>query len=119
MDQDILWPPAKYLAERFGVHITTARRWVRERYAPPAVMMLLSNDIGILDAPWAGWTVRDGILRSPEGILLSIAEALSYPFMRVQIAALQHDVKTLRETRDGKLDEQPQPAEWDFERLIG
>lgn len=112
-------PPASYLAERFGVHITTARRWVREHYAPPAIAMILARDLGCLDPLWAGWTVRNGLLRSPEGILLSIHEALSYPFMRVQISALQDDIKQMREARESGIEEQPQPCEWDLERLIG
>jgi hypothetical protein len=101
------------------VHITTARRWVREQNAPRAVILLLSRNLGILDPEWDGWTINKGSLRSPEGIEITVAEALSHPFMRVQIAALQSDVRKLRELPG--IDEQPEPGEWlnEISQLVG
>lgn len=118
MDYEIFWPPAKYLASWLGVHITTARRWVRERNAPPAVVMLLSRDLGVFDEKWEGWRIVEGTLRSPEGITLTPPEALAHPFMLLQIGTLQADNRKLRKELDAGIEEQPQPSEWDLERLL-
>lgn len=119
MEKDVFWPPAKYLAERFGVHITTARRWVRERYAPPAVMMLLSGDLEVFDPEWAGWRVRSGLLRSPEGFECTMSDVRSLPFVRLQISThrtenvrLRAENEELKQQTYPAMEDQPVPEDW-------
>ena len=61
---------AEELAQITGTHVTTARRWLRRRTAPPAVLMALSflrfGDLGAVSPEWAGWSLRGGELWSPE-----------------------------------------------------
>lgn len=112
------WPPAKDLAEFFGVHISTARRWRREQNAPPAVIMLLSQDLGVFDAKARGWCIRNGCLISPEQLVIPLAKVLSIPFMDAQITNLQRDIKEMRVYRDTGLENQPEPVEWDLARVL-
>lgn len=86
--------------------------------------MLLSCDLGIFDQLWRGWTLRSGKLYSPEQLSLTPGEARSYTFMQMQIASKDRDLRELRQQiamleRDGFAEEQPQPCEWDLERLLG
>ena len=118
MLEDIFWPSASYLAEWLGVHISTARRYVREQNAPQPIVMLVSRDLGIWDADWRGWTIVEGKLRSPEGITMTAAEALSHPFMLLQIGTLQADNRKLRKELDAGIEDQPSPAEWDLARVL-
>lgn len=118
MIQVDFWPPAKDLASFFGVHLTTARRWRREHYAPPAVMMLLAQDLGALDVKWRGWRVREGCLISPEQLVIPLAKVLSLPFMDAQITNLQRDIKDMRTYRDQGIENQPEPVEWDLTRVL-
>jgi len=109
VDSVIFWPAAKDLAERFGVHITTARRWVRERNAPAAVILLLSGDLGVFAAEWEGWVVRGTSLYSPEGLEVALGDIRAVPFMKMQIAGYQLDAR-LAKVPD--IEEQPTPEEW-------
>jgi hypothetical protein len=59
------------LAELIGAHVTTARRWLRSRQVPRAVaaalMVLRFGDLGAISPDWEGWSLREGVLWSPEG----------------------------------------------------
>lgn len=71
------------LAELLGAHITTARRWLRARKAPRAVMAALMvlrfGDLGAICPAWQGWCVRDGLLWSPEGAGFSPGQVRAGP----------------------------------------
>ena len=72
---------ADTLAELTGVHVTTCRRWVREKRVPPPIARLLGivrrGDLGVIAPAWAGWRLvrdygvndatREARLVSPEG----------------------------------------------------
>ena len=116
MQSDVFFPPARYLAELFGVHITTARRLVREQNAPLAVVMILSRDLGVFSADWAGWKLRGAQLISPEGFEATRNDVLSLPFMRMQIATYRAENRKLQEPH---VDEQPLPEQWDLRAIIG
>ena len=71
--EDVLrgWSADK-LAAYFDSHVTTARRWLRERSAPPMVIQCLrylQGRLGGISKDWAGWYLdsSDGLLYSPEG----------------------------------------------------
>ena len=110
------WPTAKDLAERFGVHITTARRWVRERNAPPAVMMLLTGDLGVFDMVWEGWCVRGEALYSPEGLEVALGDIRAVPFMKMQIQSYQLDARLAQLPH---IEEQPTPEQWAADFICG
>lgn len=61
---------SEQLAELTGVHVTTARRWMREKGAPAAICRALAvlrfGRLAALDPQWSGWIIRDGRLWSPE-----------------------------------------------------
>lgn len=119
MGIDTFYPSAKDLAARFGVDITTARRWRRGRNAPLAVQLLLSGDLGVFDPAWAGWAVRDGLLRSPEGFEASMADVRSLPFVRLQVSThrsenvrLRAENEELKQNAYPTMVEQPRPEDW-------
>lgn len=119
MERDIFWPPAKDLAQRFGVDITTARRWRRGHHAPRAVVLLVSGDLGVFDPIWEGWCVRDGILRSPEGFEATMSDVRSLPFVRLQVVThrsenvkLRAENQELRQYAVPVIEEQPTPEQW-------
>lgn len=62
---------AERLAELIGAHVTTARRWLRKRQVPRAIaaalMVLRFGDLGAICPDWEGWSLREGVLWSPEG----------------------------------------------------
>jgi hypothetical protein len=103
------WPTAKDLAERFGVHITTARRWVRERNAPPAVMMLLTGDLGVFDMAWEGWCVRGEALYSPEGLEVAMGDVRSVPYTKMLVQSYQLDARLAKLPQ---FEDQPTPEQW-------
>src|SRR6185312_7940236 len=114
---DIFWPPANELADFFGVHVSTARRWRREQNAPRAVIMLLACDLGAFDPVWAGWRVRGGLLRSPEGLEAAMQDVRALPFIRMQVVTYQTENRKLVAQLESGIVEQPMPAEWDWDQL--
>lgn len=73
MDTDALRGfSAQRLAELTHTHISTARRWLRRRSAPPAVLMALTflrfGDLGAISEKWTGWGLRADQLWSPENV---------------------------------------------------
>lgn len=62
---------AEELAGLMDVHVTTARRWLREQNAPGHVLRALRivrrGELGAISKTWAGWRITpDGKLWSPE-----------------------------------------------------
>jgi len=80
-------------------------------------MMVLSRDLGIFAVEWAGWTIRDGSLYSPEGWSVTRNDALAVPLLRQQVNHYQAENRMLRE-KPPDIDEQPTPAEWDLDTLM-
>jgi hypothetical protein len=74
------------LADMVGTHVTTARRWLRHRAAPRCIMFALMflrfGDLGALSADWDGWTLRGGLLWSPEGVSYTPGEVRAAPLER-------------------------------------
>ena len=98
--------PAKEIARRCGVDVTTARRWKKGTYLmPEAARMIMSGDLGYLDSAWRGWTLLRGQLTSPEGWVMSVGDLLSIPLMRAQMSAYQ-----AKERQVPAMDEQPLPG---------
>lgn len=81
--------------------------------------MLLSRDLGIFDPRWAGWTVRDGELISPENWCMGASEIRTIPIMRMQIEAHRAENVKLRAQLESGMQEQPEPGEWDLAQLVG
>jgi len=75
---------ADELARLTDSHVTTARRWLRTKKAPPMVLRCLAvlrrGDLGAVNKAWTGWrlSARDGELYSPEG-----SDSLPATFARV------------------------------------
>lgn len=81
------------LARLTETHVTTARRWLRRGSAPRAVLMALAvlrfGDLGAVSSAWDGWTLRDGILWSPEGSGFEPAQVRSGPFFEQAARSLR------------------------------
>jgi transcriptional regulator with XRE-family HTH domain len=97
---------AREIARRCGVDIATARRWKRgASQMPKAAQMILSGDLGHFDPAWAGWTLGDGKLISPEGIRAVPTDVLAMPFVQAQLAVYQAENRRIK-----GMDEQPDSA---------
>ena len=81
----------RQLAERARVHLSTARRWLRQNKRPWWLDALrdCASDLGILAEPWRGWSLHQDTLRSPEGELFRPADLRAVRVMRGQIRAYQ------------------------------
>lgn len=93
------------LAALTGASERTARRWKQAGRAPADILKLLrlkGGELGELAEAWRGWTLRDDVLVSPEGMEFRAGEIRSLPLRRQQIAALQREVQRLRELGDAQ-----------------
>lgn len=113
--------PAEEIARICKVGIRTARRWKSgESEMPKTAEMVLAADLGMLDRAWRGWTIRKGLLISPEGWEASPGHVRSLQMMgmtlgtyRRENAALKSAVKELQAEWDA-FEEQPSPANWEI-----
>lgn len=106
----------KEIADLCGVSLKTARRYKDGTVCPPpAVLLLLSGDLGSHDQAWAGWRVRGEVLVSPEGWEITVGDVLSVPLMRAQIQTYQLEFRKMREPQ---IEDQPAPETWNLEELI-
>jgi hypothetical protein len=79
--------------------------------------MILSRDLGCFAPEWAGWTIKDEDLVSPDGWTVNRNDALIVPLMHGQIAALRAQVADLKAAEHDGLEDQPAPDSWDVEIL--
>lgn len=113
--------PVKDIARICGVDLSTARRWKREATCPPkTALMLLTGDLGMLHPDWAGWTLKRGLLCSPEGWEATPGHVRGLQMINATLAAyrsenasLKSAVRHLEAERD-KFDDQPLPSQWEF-----
>lgn len=115
----------KHIAAMCGVDLTTARRWKRGAICPPqSALALLTGDLGFLDPAWAGWTIRDGLLVSPEDWRLTMGDVLASRLHEAQLAAWRREVSIMKarvqdlETK-GYGEDQPTPDSWDVQIING
>jgi len=82
---------ARQLAARARVHLSTARRWLRQGCVPWWLQELrdTASDLGKLAEPWSGWSLHQDRLRSPEGELFRPADLRAVRVMRGQIRVYQ------------------------------
>jgi hypothetical protein len=104
--------PIKEIARICHVSVKTAARWKAGATCPPkSACLLLLGDLGCLDAGWAGWSVRKGVLYSPEGWEITRGDVISSPILRQQLAAYKTELRRLKEAAL-TIHEQPSPADW-------
>lgn len=103
------------------VDLATARRWKRGATCPPkTALLILSRDLGVFDEFWAGWTIRDGELVSPEGWQIRRSDVLVTPIQRQRMAAYESEnrnlkalVEELEANNAGPMvEDQPEPEAW-------
>jgi hypothetical protein len=92
--------PAKEIARICHVSLKTAGRWKAGTMRPPkSALFLLVGDLGCFDSEWAGWSIRGGVLYSPEGCEITMRDALASSLTRQQLAAYKTEIEQLREVR--------------------
>ena len=105
----------KEIARICKVSLKTANRWKDGTTCPPqTALFVLSRDLGVFDPQWRGWTLRDGVLISPEGWEITASDVLATPLMRAQLATYQSELRAMQAERDA-IDEQPMPDSWDVQ----
>lgn len=115
------WPfgelSAEKIAQRIGVGVPTARRWRRERTLPKPIRLLahilMTGDLGPINAAWAGWSVRNGALHShAHREPLTVSELEFLPFTAQRTAALEATICRLElELKNAKSTEPPANSE--------
>jgi hypothetical protein len=92
------------LAEFTETHVTTARRWLKRRSAPRAILLALAllrlGDLGAVSPEWAGWTLRDGILWSPEGTGFDPGQVRSGPLFEQAASGLRAQLLAITVTSE-------------------
>lgn len=93
---------APELAELADVHVTTARRWLRQRQAPSQVSrcleLLRAGHLGALARAWSGWSIRGGFLVSPEGERFAPGDVRAAPYDRDQVRELRRALEAATNT---------------------
>lgn len=103
--------PIKHIARVCKVTPRTAARWkAGHAVMPYCARVVLMQDLGAFDPTWRNWTLRDGLLISPEGWKIGMREVLAQPLVRAQLAALKVENRLLHEKWEA-YDEQPLPGE--------
>jgi hypothetical protein len=69
---------------------------------PETAKMVLTGDLGYLDAAFTGWRLLGGKLVSPEGWEATPQDILSLPLLRAQVSAYQ-----ARQRQVERMEEQP------------
>ena len=84
---------AEELVALTGCHLSTAKRWKRNRRVPRWLQRLVSlyafGELGHLAKAWDGWRIRGKHLISPEGWQFTFGEIRAIPFMHAQIRTYQ------------------------------
>lgn len=83
------------LAELAGVHVSTARRWIRTGKCPRSVARLvrvcLCGELDDIHAAWRGWRLVRGTLYSPEGWEFSPGAVRSLPLLQTQVREMRRE----------------------------
>lgn len=104
--------PAEEIAMICEVSLRTACRWKSgATKMPPTARMLLCADLGCVDLDWSGWTIRRGMLISPEGWQISRPDVTALPLLRQRIAAYESEIRRFN-AKLLSMQEQPLPTEW-------
>lgn len=123
LPDEIFGRSIKEIARVCRVSERTVRRWKdRTRSPSEQELMLLRGDLGVFDPQWSGWTVRDGLLISPENWQFKVNDVLAAQLKDAQIRAYQQENRTLKwqlteMERQGYTEDQPTVDQWDVEIL--
>jgi hypothetical protein len=106
--------PISELARICRVSLKTAARWKAGTTCPPkSALLLLCADLGCFDKSWAGWRLQHGLLVSPEGWEIRLADVISVPILRQRLAAYQTELNRLQQAaKDKHIPDQPLPTEF-------
>ena len=107
----------KEMARICRVSERTVRRWKdRTRRPTEQQLMLLRADLGVFDPKWSGWSVRNGLLISPENWRFNVNDVLAAQLKDAQIRAYQQENRELKRDLADALaqgyEEQPQAEDW-------
>lgn len=113
--------PVNEIARICHVDLATARRWKRGATCPPkTALMLIVGDLGCLHPDWAGWTMKRGLLVSPEGWEATPGHVRGLQMINATLAAYRSENAALKsavrflETQREKFEDQPTPAQWEI-----
>lgn len=82
--------------------------------------MLIVGDLGCLHPDWAGWTMKRGLLVSPEGWEATPGHVRGLQMINATLAAYRSENAALKsavrflETQREKFEDQPTPAQWEI-----
>jgi hypothetical protein len=113
--------PIKEIARICGVSLKTAQRWKAGQSVPPKpALMILEQDLGCFHPDWAGWTMKRGLLCSPEGWEATPGHVRGLQMINATLAAyrsenasLKSAVRHLEAQASGFVD-QPLPSQWEI-----
>ena len=92
---------ADTIADWVGCHITTARRWKRGEYPPPAAIQIIglrsSGNLGLVNPAWSGWCLKDDDLISPNGDKFAPDDIMAGPYWRTLVRAYQTEQRLPRQ----------------------
>jgi hypothetical protein len=103
------------------VDLATARRWKRGATCPPkSALMLITGDLGCLHPDWAGWTMKRGLLVSPEGWEAKPGHVRGLQMINATLAAYRSENASLKaavrylEAQASGFVDQPLPSQWEI-----
>lgn len=106
--------PAEVIATRCGVDVSTARRWKRGDMPESArrlVAAVIAGDLGMIAPEWAGWSISNGVLVSPDRWEFKAGEVMTLPFLRQTVAMYEAEKRKAAELID-------QPADIDAADML-
>lgn len=113
--------PINEIARICHVDLATARRWKRGATCPPkTALMLLCGDLGCLHPDWAGWTMKRGLLCSPEGWEATPGHVRGLQMINATLAAYRSENASLKaavrhlEAQASGFVDQPLPQDWEY-----
>lgn len=81
------------LSQRFRLPEQVCSVWKADLRRSPkdaaAVALLVQGDLGAFSSEWAGWTVADGNLWTPDGVRISPGEVAAVPARQAQLAEFE------------------------------
>jgi hypothetical protein len=95
----IPWAHVPRLVKLGYVSERTARHWRRTRKLPAWALgwlKLMDGDLGRLEPAFAGWRIKNGALKSPDGWAFHPGEIETVPFRHQQIRALESEIRALK-----------------------
>jgi hypothetical protein len=111
--------PVNEIARICHVDLVTARRWKRGATCPPkTALMLLSGDLACIHPAWAGWTIKRGLLCSPEGWEATPGHVRGLQMINATLAAYRSENASLKaavrhlEAQASGFENQPEPGSW-------